>query len=271
MRKTIVIFIKGLIIGLAKIIPGVSGAVIAISLGVYEKGLQSLSKFTKESVKFLLNIGSGILISMILFSKMVIYLLDNYSLPTVLLFIGLIIGGSTEIKKEVNISNKKNFIIFIISLIFLLVLSKLAGNNVIVLHKNIHSYFSIIIAGIIDAFATVVPGISGTALLMIYGYYNIIMKSISTIFIFKNISTNLFILSAYSLGMLVGIITFSKIITYFFNKHRSETYSVIFGFIISTIILLFISSFSINATVIEIIFSLFLLNIGYFLAKKLTK
>ena len=260
MRKTIVIFIKGLIIGLAKIIPGVSGAVIAISLGVYEKGLQSLSKFTKESVKFLLNIGSGILISMILFSKMVIYLLDNYSLPTMLLFIGLIIGGSTEIKKEVNISNKKNFIIFIISLIFLLILSKLAGNNVIVLHKNIHSYFS-----------TVVPGISGTALLMIYGYYNIIMKSISTIFIFKNISTNLFILSAYSLGMLVGIITFSKIITYFFNKHRSETYSVIFGFIISTIILLFISSFSINATVIEIIFSLFLLNIGYFLAKKLTK
>lgn len=271
MRKMIVNFIKGLIIGIAKIIPGVSGAIIAISLGVYEKGLQALSKFTKENVKFLVNIGIGILISMVLFSKMVIYLLDNYKLPTTLLFIGLIIGGSSEIKKKVNIMTTKHFIIFMISLFLLLILSKLGGNNAATIEKNFMNYMLILVSGIIDAFATVVPGVSGTALLMIYGYYNIIIKAIGDIFVLENLYNNIFVLSAYSLGMLIGIIVFSKIITYFFKKFREETYSAIFGFIISSIILLFVKSFSIEATFIEIIISLFLLKFGYFFAKKLIK
>ncbi len=271
MKKIIINFVKGLIIGIGKVIPGVSGAMIAISLGVYEKGLQSISKFTKDNVKFLLNIGLGILISIVLFSKIVIFFLDNHYLPTMLLFIGLIIGGSYEIKKEVNIKSKKNIIIFIISLFTLLILSKLNGNKTIFFEKNYLNYIMLIIAGIIDAFATVVPGISGTALLMIYGYYNIIMNSIGDVLTIQNISNNLFILSAYSIGMIIGIIFFSKLITYFFSRFREETYISIFGFSISTVIILFIKTFSVHASLFEIILSLFLLNIGYFLARKLMK
>ena len=96
MKENIRLIVKGLIIGLGKIIPGVSGGMLAISLGVYEKGLDALSHFfrnVKENTKFLCLLGLGILISVVLMSKLIKFSLDNYYLPTMLLFIGLIAGG----------------------------------------------------------------------------------------------------------------------------------------------------------------------------------
>lgn len=271
MRQIIINFVKGLVIGIGKIIPGVSGAMIAISLGVYEEGLHSISKPTKQGIKFLINIGIGILISIVLFSNIVIYLLDNHYLPTMLLFIGLIIGGNKEISKEANLKKKTNVIFFIISLFILLMISKLNGNRTIIFEINFSNYIMLVISGIIDAFATVVPGISGTALLMIFGYYNVIISSIGNIFGIGNILSNIFVLSAYSIGMLMGILFFSKIISYFFQKYRQQTYSSIFGFSISTIIILFIKTFSVKASPTEIIFSLILLILGYLLSRKFAK
>src|SRR5574344_398042 len=96
------LFLKGILIGIGKIIPGVSGSMIAISLGLYEKMIYSLSNIIKDfksNSLFLLKIGSGIFISIFLTSKIIILALNNYYLPTMLLFIGLIIGGIPSIVK----------------------------------------------------------------------------------------------------------------------------------------------------------------------------
>ena len=112
MKNIIINLLKGIVIGIGKIIPGVSGAVIAISLGVYEKGLEAITKINKENIKFLINIGSGIVISIILFSKLILYFMNNYYLPTMLLFIGLIIGGTFELKKISNLIEKSILLYF---------------------------------------------------------------------------------------------------------------------------------------------------------------
>ncbi|MCM1370322.1 MAG: DUF368 domain-containing protein [Clostridium sp.] len=274
MKEWIINVLKGLIIGIGKIIPGVSGAVLAISLGVYEKSLNAISKLTKENIRFLLNICIGIILSIIVFSKAINYSLSNFYLPTMLLFIGLIMGGIGDIKKNIGELNGKKILIFIITFTLLFLVCLITGERNIELNLNITTYIALVFAGIIDAFATIVPGISGTALLMIYGYYNIIINSIANVFNASMFVNNIFILSAYGIGMIIGILIFSKIINYYFKRKKVYMYSSIFGFVTATIVILFLKTFiysrQIN-NIFTILISLVLLVIGYFLAKKISK
>ena len=272
MKNIIINLLKGIVIGIGKIIPGVSGAVIAISLGVYEKGLEAITKINKENIKFLINIGSGIVISIILFSKLILYFMNNYYLPTMLLFIGLIIGGTFELKKNIKFDRKNDIVILLISIILMYLISILKNpQNNVMLQMNVHTYIKLIFAGILDAFATVFPGISGTALLMLYGCYNTIMMALSNVLQSSLIVSNLFVLTSYGSGMLIGIIMFSKIITYLFKKYSKQTSIFILGISVSTIFMLLKDTIGMSKNIIEIIFSIFLLVIGYFLSRKIIK
>ena len=264
MKNIIINLLKGIVIGIGKIIPGVSGAVIAISLGVYEKGLEAITKINKENIKFLINIGSGIVISIILFSKLILYFMNNYY---------LIIGGTFELKKNIKFDRKIDIVILLISIILMYLISTLEKNpqNNVILQMNLHTYIKLIFAGILDAFATVFPGISGTALLMLYGCYNTIMMAISNVLQPGLIVFNLFVLTSYGSGMLIGIIMFSKIITYLFKKHSKQTSIFILGISVSTIFVLLKDTIGMSKNIIEIIFSIFLLVIGYFLSRKIIK
>ena len=269
MKNIIINLLKGIVIGIGKIIPGVSGAVIAISLGVYEKGLEAITKINKENIKFLINIGSGIVISI---SKLILYFMNNYYLPTMLLFIGLIIGGTFELKKNIKFDRKIDIVILLISIILMYLISILKNpQNNVMLQMNVHTYIKLIFAGILDAFATVFPGISGTALLMLYGCYNTIMMALSNVLQSSLIVSNLFVLTSYGSGMLIGIIMFSKIITYLFKKYSKQTSIFILGISVSTIFMLLKDTIGMSKNIIEIIFSIFLLVIGYFLSRKIIK
>ena len=95
MKNILILIFKGMIIGVGQIIPGVSGGMLAISLGLYEKGVDAISNIfsdLKDNVKFLCSVGFGVVISVIIFSKIIKYLLINFYLHTMLLFIGLIFG-----------------------------------------------------------------------------------------------------------------------------------------------------------------------------------
>ena len=149
-------------------------------------------------------------------------------------------------------------------------LEKNPQNNVM-LQMNVHTYIKLIFAGVLDAFATVFPGISGTALLMLYGCYNTIMMALSNVLQPSLIVSNLFVLTSYGSGMLIGIIMFSKIITYLFKKYSKQTSIFILGISVSTIFMLLKDTIGMSKNIIEIIFSIFLLVIGYFLSRKIIK
>ena len=232
------LILKGIIIGVGKIIPGVSGSMLAISMGIYQRLIDSINnffKYPKNNFKFLFKIAIGVIISIVFLSNIILKCLDNYYLITMFFFIGLIIGGTKDIK--VNIDKKNNYIAYI-SFIVVTLLGLISIDNEIVITNNILNFLYFIFIGFIDAFTMVVPGISGTATLMMLGAYSSVIYMFSNIFDVSNFK----VLIPFSVGMVLGILITVKIVNYLFNKHKSKTYSAILGFSMSTIALMFIRS-----------------------------
>ena len=127
MKEKLILILKGIIIGAGKIIPGVSGGMLAITLNVYDRAIKSISNFfknVKENFTFLFTLGIGILLSILSVSKLIEYTLDNYYLPTMLLFIGMIIGGIPSIVNEAKQEKSlKNIIIMLIPFILIFIRS----------------------------------------------------------------------------------------------------------------------------------------------------
>lgn len=272
MIERIVLILKGMIIGAGKIIPGISGGMLAITLNVYDRGIKAISEFFKDikgNLTFLLTLGIGVLISVLAISKIIKYALNFYYLPTMLLFIGMIIGGIPAIIKEAKQERSlKNIIIMLIPfiLVFLLsIISNMFGN---VGPKQV-SFFSLVLVGIVDAITTIVPGISGTAVLMMLGYYDIIITSFSTLTDFSLLLSNMTIIIPFGIGLIIGIIILSKVINYFLNKYHISCYYAIIGFAISSVLLLLGETLQNNYSFGEIMVSLILLVLGYFISKKL--
>lgn len=254
--------IKGFIIGIGKIIPGVSGSVLAITLGVYDKSVEYLSNIKinrKEKIKYLLPLGIGIIISIIIFSKIITILLDKYYQITMLFFIGLVLGGIPEIIKK---TKKENSIITIISFILFFIISITNIDSSYILKGNIIDIIILFISGLLEAFGTVVPGVSSSALLMITGTYNIIISSIGNITNISNILMNIKIIFPFVLGLLLGVIVLIKVINYLLKKYESILYSFVLGVLLSSIILLIIKTFLVETTIIELVLGLIFLLVG---------
>lgn len=260
----IILILKGFIIGIAKVIPGVSGAVLAISMGLYDKAINAITEFfnnPKKNIAFLLPISIGIILAMIIGSNIVIDALENYYLITMLFFVGLIIGSIPTIYKKIN-KTKSGVIITIISFLAMFLISISNINNNYIEKNNFIDYIIYFMSGIIDAVGTVVPGVSSTALLMIMGTYDAILTAISNITLINLFLSNIKVILFYSIGMFIGIILVTILINYLFKKYNDKTYSAIFGIIISSILLLLIKSFNDIILLKDLVIGIILLFIG---------
>ena len=257
--NTIILFIKGIIIGIGKIIPGVSGAVLAIILNLYDRGIEAILnifKSPKENILFLLKVGLGIITGIILFSNIINYALSNYYIFTMLLFIGLIIGGIPSILKEVD---KKDYIYTIIIIIIFTIISLLNIDNNYVIKNNFLDYVIFFVGGIVETCGTVIPGLSSTALLLILGIYNHIILSISNI---SKLIINYRVLFPFLLGIISSLLLISKLIAILLKRYKEKTYSIILGLLLSSIIVLIIKTFTINISILQLIIGLFFMFVG---------
>lgn len=218
------LFLKGIIIGLGKVLPGVSGSILAIRMNVYEDIINSVnslfSKF-KENTIFLFKIGFGVLLSIVLGSNLISHLLDKYYTLTICIFSLLIITGIPVIVKEV-----KNYYIAIISFIVYILLFFLPKLSIV------NNYYFI---GFLEAFTTIIPGISGTALFISLGIYDEYLNLFSNIYMFEFNK-----LIPFVLGLIVGGIIIIRFIDYCFKKYRDKTYSVILGLLIGSVVMMLI-------------------------------
>ena len=273
MKEKFILIIKGFIVGVGKIIPGVSGAMLAITLGIYDKCIYAISNFTKNiknNLNLLFFIGIGIILSVGLFSNMVIYLLDSSYFITMCFFIGLIIGGVPKLYNEskVNVKNKKNIGFIIISFLIILVINYINPEYVIKTNAN---FITLISIGILEAFAMVVPGISGTALLMLIGYYDMVLIRFSRILNIFNLYETISFFLPFGIGLLIGILIVSKLINFCFRVYKNETYCIIFGLLFSSIFILIIKMFEQIPSVYEIVIGILLSIMGYFVSNFLDK
>ena len=230
----------GLIIGIGKVIPGVSGAMLAISLGVYEKAIDSITNFfnnPKANIKFLLLLGSGIFLAIVLGSKLIIYLFSNYYFITMMFFIGLIISSIFDYGKRIKYTVSNSLIMGGVGLIFILI-SIFSKQNTYELTGNFNDVIIFFIGGIIEIFSSLVPGISGTALLMILGIYEQTLTLFSSIYNFNYVIENINLYLSYGIGMGISFILVTYGINYLFKYQRMLMESLIMGFTVSSIIIL---------------------------------
>ena len=263
------LMVKGLIIGLGKIIPGVSGSMLAISLGVYQEMIDSINNFFKDIKKnffFLFKIGIGVLLSIILFSKLIMNSLKISYITTIFFFIGLIIGSIDDIKENIN---SKNRYISIIFFIIVLLFGLFSINNDVNIDNSILYVLYYILMGFIDAITMIIPGISGTATLMMLGAYNSLIGALSSITNISSLNDNLRLLIPFVIGMILGIIFTAKLVDYLFKKYKSKTYSAILGFTFSTIILMALKCLKTNYSFLELVLAILLLLVGVFITKRI--
>ncbi len=236
------LFLIGILIGTAMIIPGVSGAVIAVIFGVYDKMIKSLTnlfKNFKNNFMFLFILGLGILVGAIWFSNVLMFLYQRHEVITKFSFIGLILGGVPFLFKEIKLKyNKINYVAMIFTFILSFVLwifSKtilqidLDGNS----SSCIMNFINLFLAGVIYSVGKVIPGISGSFLLIIIGMYEYVLSVIAhpiTIGL-----TQITRLIPFIMGLIIGILVLLKLINFLLEKHYGLTYSIIAGFILGSI------------------------------------
>lgn len=259
--------LKGFIIGIGKIVPGVSGAMLAITLGVYDKAIQAFTCFTsdiKKNFKYLLLLGIGIISSIIVFSKIINYFYTNHYIPTMLFFMGLIIGGIPGLINKTSY-NYRNIIITSVSFLIVTIFSFI--NNTYMLKGNFVDYIILFIGGIAEAFSSIVPGISGTALFMVMGIYNIVIEMLANLTNVVYVADNFLLLFFFVIGLFLGIILISIVVKWLFSKYSSKTYSAILGFCLSNIVILFLKIITYSPSLFGYLIGIPLSLFGYFIGK----
>lgn len=260
MKEKLILFIKGIVLGVAFVIPGVSGGTLAVLLGIYEELIEAASNFYKNMANFkkyfmyLLPIGLGIIFSVAVFAKLIKFGLDKAPIITILIFLGMIIGGIPALVRNVkgtkiNLKDMTLMLVGLIIVISMLIFHK-SNSNVVLTNMSITGYITLFLVGAIAAVTMVVPGVSGSFTLMLIGYYEPILNLVNDITSFKNLGPNLILIFTFMLGVFIGIIFISKIIEWCLKHYKRETYYAIIGFVLSSIISVIyeVSKFPFNLT-----------------------
>ncbi|HHA0334070.1 TPA: DUF368 domain-containing protein [Staphylococcus aureus] len=239
--------LKGFAMGTSDLVPGVSGGTIALLLGIYNQFIASISGiFSRRfwpSFTFLIPIIIGMLLAMGSLSNLFNYLLSQHHIPTMFFFGGLIIGIVPYLLKISNYKTSfttKHYMMVIAGIAILIVITlmnngdKHAGETLTLSTGLIIKYF---IAGMCASSAMLLPGISGSFMLLVFGVYGTVMLAISEVV--KLNFTGLPILLAVGFGVLAGFIISSKIIQYFLTHHKLMTFALIIGFIVGSLFAVF--------------------------------
>ncbi len=277
----------GIVIGMANVIPGVSGGTLAVVFNVYEKFIDIMSFDIKKiwaNKKFVFPFLGGACLGMLIFSKLVTILYTHFPVQTNYFFLGLIIGSipllfNYALKKSAN--KKTSFRIY---QWIILAICIAAGIAIIISFTVLEKKFSmesvrefvlpeftiklaskIFIAGILGAFAMVIPGISGSLLMLVLGVYQIIITAIPSLFIPATFVQAFILLLPSGLGILIGLVCGARLISWLLKKIPQYTYAIILGLIIGSACTLF-PGFAGFGTVLTVITSILCVAGGFALA-----
>lgn len=268
--------------GVANIIPGVSGGTMAVSMGIYDKMIHAathlLSEF-KKSMKILIPIVIGMGIGIVALARIIEFMFAKVPFQTNLLFIGLIVGGLPAITgkvkgKTIRLSHILAFLLFFALVAGLALLGEQEGSAAD-LSFNLVNVLKIFGVGIVASATMVIPGVSGSMMLMLMGYYNPVLSEINE-FIDNLISFNVpgllegcKMLVPFGIGVVVGIFAIAKAIEIIFEKFPEIAYWAIIGLIVaSPVAILLMNSFG-TITFITIVTGIAALAVGVIISLKL--
>lgn len=239
--------LKGVVIGVANIIPGVSGGTMAVSMGIYDKIIHAATHFLsefKKSMKILLPILIGAVLGLVVVARLIQMMFDHIPFQTNLLFIGLILGGLPAMTKKVKGQSIRLSHIISCVLFFALVAGMAAiGESegaAADLSFNLINVLKLFGVGIIASATMVVPGVSGSMILMLMGYYNPILNEVNGFidnlakFNVPGLINDCAVLVPFGIGVVVGIFAIAKLIELIFIKFPYLAYWAIIGLIVAS-------------------------------------
>lgn len=243
--KLIFDILKGMVIGLANIIPGVSGGTMMVSMGIYDTLIYCIThlfKQFKKSVMTLLPYAIGMVVALVGLSFIITAALENYALPTNMLFIGLIFGGLPAILSQIKGEKKgvPGVILFVAFAAFIIFLEIIRTENTATVQLSVWEVLKLFLMGVVASATMVIPGVSGSMMLMLFGYYHPIIDSVKGLttalasFDMGAILANAGILIPFGIGIVVGIFAIAKLIEVLLAKWKGLTYCAILGLVVAS-------------------------------------
>lgn len=239
MKKHFILFLKGIAMGVANVIPGVSGGTIALITEIYEDLINSLKSFDLKAFKlliafkfkefveytnfyFLAAIFGGSIVSVFSIASLFKYLFDNFPIFIWAFFFGLILSSVYFVGKRITQWNFWNIFIFVFGASVALSLSFLSPSS-----EN-DNLFYVFVCGIIGISGMMLPGLSGSFILILMGNYELLMVTAVT-------ELDIVLLSLFLLGSVFGLISFSRILSWVFKHYKDATLALLTGFILGSL------------------------------------
>ena len=283
MKEFIFNILKGIVIGISNVIPGVSGGTMMVSMGIYDKLIFLLTHFIKkmkEAIAMLIPLGIGMVLAIALFSKLFSDILfPKFPVQTNLFFIGLILGGLPLIYGKVKGNKLKMpsiiaFIVFFVLVVGLAVIGEGSGATADTSFSviNVIKLFGV---GVVAAATMVIPGVSGSMMMMVLGYYNTIIDTISALidalkaFDIAAILDTFTILVPFGIGAVIGVVVIAKLVEYVLKNFPLITYWAIIGLVVASPVAIVIMMDVATIGAVEIISGIVLFAVGAVIAYKL--
>ena len=247
LKKYLLVGLKGIGMGAADVIPGVSGGTIAFMTGIYEELVGSINSINGTAVKllfkgkfrdfwkhingnFLISVVAGILISIMSLAKLMTYLLNYEPIPTWAFFFGLIVASSVFMLRDIKGWKGKDFVMLVLGIILGVVVGTLSPT------QTPDALWFIFLSGAIAICAMILPGISGSFILLILGKYEFMLSTLTKILSGEGVLLDFAVVLVFILGALVGILAFSKFLHWLLARYHRSTLLVLVGFIIGSLV-----------------------------------
>ena len=285
MKNLINQLLRGVVIGVANIIPGVSGGTMMVSMGIYDTLIHCITHLFKEfkkSIKTLLPYAIGMLVGIVALASVINWGLENHTLPTNTLFIGLILGGLGPLLKKVDVK-KINFaaVIAFIALFALIIWMgiqrKDSIQNADSIQMNALQVLLMVVIGMVASATMIIPGVSGSLVLMLLGYYKPVVNALTTLkdglfsMNFGVMGQPLLMLVPFLIGIVLGIFGVAKLIEWLTARFPTATYCGVLGLVVASPISLLIQTNLTGVSAVTVIISIVTLAVGFIAAYLLAK
>ena len=277
MKDLINQILRGMVIGVANIIPGVSGGTMMVSMGIYDTLIHCITHLFKEfkkSILTLLPYAIGMLVGILALASVISWSLENYPLPTNTLFIGLILGGLSPLlkkidKKKINAAAVIAFIALFALIIWMGFQNKDSIQNADTIEMNAVQMLLMVVMGVIASGTMIIPGVSGSLVLMLLGYYKAVTGALKTVasglvhFDFAALGQPLLMLIPFVVGIVLGIFGVAKAIEWLTSKYPTATYCGVLGLVVASPISLLIQTDMSGASFVIVLISIITFAAGF--------
>jgi putative membrane protein len=235
------LFLKGIAMGAANVIPGVSGGTVAFITGIYERLINALKSFSPVTIGLLLKgkwseffkatdlnflaiLFLGVAVSILSLAKGMEYAFENYEVLTLSFFFGLIVASIFAVAKQIERINLKTILIFLIGTavaVGIAFLPPAQAND---------SFFYVFLCGVVAICSMILPGLSGSYIMVLMGNYALLLKAVYTF--------NFSVIIPLIVGCVVGLVIFSRVLSYLFNNFKNQTIALLSGFIAGSLLII---------------------------------